>query len=150
MIVHGSEGIAHVAALVRQSLLPKAADPYFATDVRMTAMLLDLISEDYERSVDVMWRDQREMKPLLLQAQPWLSEELRERVQRCLEEAQQEDLRVSVLSRHADRAMVIFIEVHASVEQAARQGRADARALENVVWRFIEDYTERRRYHADI
>lgn len=150
MIVHGSKGIAHVAALVRQSLLPKAVDPYFATDVRMTAMLLDLIGEDYDRSVDVMVRDQRQMGPLLQQAWPWMSKDLRERVQRCLDDAPREDLRVSVLSRHADRAIANFIEVHADVEHAARKGHAGAQTLDSAMWRFIEDYTERRRYHADI
>lgn len=150
MIVHGSGGIAHVAAVVRHSLLPKATDPYVATDVRMTAMLLDLIGEDYERSVDVMLRDDQQMRDLFVQASPSLDATLRERVQGCLQEATPADWRVSTLSARADRTMALFIEVHAQVERQAREGRGGAETVDLALWRFIEDYAERRRYHADI
>lgn len=150
MITQGAEGVAHVAALMRQKILPKIADSYVATDVQMTAMLLDLISEDFDRSVDVMLRDERHMQELLRLSLPWLDSPLSAGVQACLERAGPEDFRVRTLSNRADRDMTVFIAVHACIEQASELERNGARKLEHLLWQFIEDYVERRRYVANI
>lgn len=150
MIVHGSESIDHVASLIRQKLLPKISDAYMATDVKMLAMLLDLISEDYDRNVDVLLRDQQQLQLLLRQTLTWLNDPLAASVRDFLEEAPLEDMRVRTLSRRADRGMMLFIRAHANIEQASYDKRLGSEELNRLFWHFIGDYAERRRYHSDI
>ena len=149
MIVKGSDGICHVAQHVRQTLLPAMADPYLMTDLRFTAMCLDLIAEDYDRAVDVMVADREEIVKIFDTALPYLKDELRIRVGQRLG-CEAKDLRVRSLSLRADDDLLVLIELHRVSEDGEVSGETWAADVNAKIWRFIENYAERRKYNSPI
>jgi hypothetical protein len=149
MIVMGSDGICHVAQHVRQELLPAISDPYLTADLRFTAMCLDLIAEDYDRAVDVMVADREEIAKIFEMVLPHLEGELHARVSLRLG-CETKDLRVRSLTQRADQDMSVLIELHCASEDGEQTGRAWTADLNAKIWRFIENYAQRRKYHSPI
>lgn len=149
MIVMGSEGICHIAQHVRQALLPAMSDPYLTTDLRFTAMCLDLIAEDYDRAVDVMVADREEVARIFETALPHLDGELQVRVAQRLG-CETTDLRVRSLAQRADDDMLVLIELHCASENGEQTRRTWTADVNTKIWRFIENYAERRKYNSPI
>jgi hypothetical protein len=149
MIVMGSDGICHLAGHVRQSLLPSTSDPYAASDLRFTAMCLDLIAEDYDRAVDVLSADCEEMANIFAQAFLHLDGGMRDRVGARLANSPK-NLRVRTLTQAADDDMRVLMEIHRETEKAERFDEPWVAALSAEIWRFLENYAERRVYRSPI
>ena len=148
MIVMGSDGISHVATHVRQAVLATATDAYAATDLRFTAMCLDLIAEDYDRAVDVLVSDRNELEAIFRAAHPHLDGDIHSRVGERLADTPG-NLRVRTLSRRADDDMRVLIELHQTIDDPDRSEPWLAE-LNTKIWRFIERYAERRKYQSPI
>jgi hypothetical protein len=149
MIVKGPDGIAHIAQHVRQALVPSVADPYLITDLRFTAMCLDLIAEDYDRAVDVLVADRADIADIFKVALPYLEDGLREQVRQRLD-FETKDLRVRTLSQRADGDMAVLIELHRISEGGDEAGDGWAAEINAYIWRFIGNYADRRKYESAI
>lgn len=147
MIVKGSEGIRHVALHIRNGLLPSAADTYIASDMRFTAMCLDLIAEDFDRAVDVLLADREEMLAIFADASGSWSDPLQARIVERLQK-RPTDYRVQTLSELADSDMAVLIALHAQCEEAGKI--PSALGLADRIWTFLGHYAERRRYRSPI
>jgi hypothetical protein len=149
MIVMASEGIGHLADHVRRAMLPSALDPYAASDLRFTAMCLDLIAEDYDRAVDVLSADREEIADIFAKALPHLESDLRDRVGARLAR-KPTNLRVRTLTQEGDDDMRVLIELHREAEKVEQLGEAWAIGLNAEIWRFLENYAARRIYRSPI
>ena len=149
MIVQGSEGISHVATNVRRNLVPRVSDPFLTTDLKFTAMCLDLIAEDFDRAVDVLAADRAELVAIFEQARPFVESVLQNRLEERLN-ASVSSLRVSALALRADEDMRVLIELHEMLERRGEAGRAEMEDLCLRIWRFIENYAARRAYVSPI
>lgn len=147
MIVMGSQGISHLAAHVRQTLHLATSD-HAATNLRFTAMCLDLIAEDYDRAVNTLCIDRAELEGIFQQASAHLTGDLRALVDARLA-SKAIDLRVGTLTRSADDDMLVLIEIHEWTECGGvdRIREAD---LNDKIWSFLENYAERRTYRSPI
>jgi hypothetical protein len=149
MIVKGSEGIAHVAKHIREYLLPKTTDAYVSRDIDLTAMLLDMISEDYDRAVDVLLADREEICAIFRQALPVVDDQLRERIEQSLS-TEVCNMRVRLLTERADTDMKVLIALHEVVDDAEEKEEAWITTINLDIWQFIENYASRRAYLSPI
>ena len=149
MIVMGSDGISHLASHVRQKLLPSTSDPYTSSDLRFTAMCLDLIAEDYDRAADVFSADRQEMADVFAHALPDLDGDMRGRVSARLE-SRPENLRVRTLTQVVDDDLRVLIDLHREVEKPERVDQPWAGRLSAKIWMFLESYARRRVYRSPI
>lgn len=147
MIVKGSEGIRHVAMHVRDGLLPSASDPYIASEMRFTAMCLELIAEDFDRAVDVLISDRDDMQAIFTAASGSVDDPLQARIAARLQ-ARPADYRVQTLSQLVDDDMAVLIALQAFCEDG--EGSSGTQALVDQIWAFLGRYAERRRYRSPI
>ena len=146
MIPLGAQGIAHLATRLMTETAAKAPDAYMAADLGLTAALIGMVAQDYERAAEVLTLDREEIRPLLAAARPHLAgEALRARIDGVLTAAPA-SLRISDLTTLADRAMGVLIETHAAVEDAQAAGEAWAGPVGDEIWRFLERHVARHAY----
>ncbi|WPB89301.1 hypothetical protein [Streptomyces malaysiensis] len=154
MITHGRRSVDDVAQLIDLSLLHMPDDTPAKAELRGTAMLVRLVAEDFDRAVDVLVDDRRQAEDIftealglsnLTQADDGSTDgvmalvgEIRERLADSAP-----DLRVSTLSTRGDEDTRVIVRLHAAIETRADPAGI---ALNHRIWRFIDDYTARRRY----
>lgn len=148
MIPRGSEGIAHLAARIMADLVPGAANAYSMSDLAMIATLMSMTAEDYDRAVEVLIADERDMCEIFSVARAHVADPTLGRRLEAAFRSPPENLRVSHLSARADGAMQVLIDLHALVETARDTGAHWADPLDRQIWSFLERHTERRAYHA--
>ena len=149
MIVGGSKGIAHLATHVRDEIFAQVSEPFVATNLRFTAMCLDLIAEDYDRAADTLVADRADLVAIFEQARTCVAGALQVRLAERLAVANT-GLRVSALTLRADSDMRVLIDLHTAVAADCGAGRDGAAALDARIWRFIRDYAARRAYVSPI
>lgn len=147
MIAEGSIGIRHSAQYLRDEILGRITDPALASELHLIAQQFDIIAEDYDRVVDNLVLDNVELIDFFKCAFPYLDEEASKLANVRLTD-RVSGLRVSSLIKRADRDMLAFIAVHASIERAKVEGHDWAVMLNRRAWQFLQNYLERRRYRA--
>ena len=147
MIPRGSEGVAGIAAAIDSSLAPAVAGTPAAADARMASMLVGVVAEEFERAVDVLVTDRHELGQLLLAGRAVLTGPLLALADERLADEAGGSMLVSVLQRRGDADVRALGQVMAELEALARSGTSEPadRDLLDGCWRFIGDYTERRR-----
>lgn len=149
MIVMGKEGVGHLAKHLRQDLLSSISDPHMLADLRLMAVCIDLISEDFDRAVDVLAADREDLCVIFRQAAAFVDAPFRAALRERLE-IETKGLRVAALMARSDRDMSVMIELHQQAELAEQNGKAWAAELNSLIWRFIEDYAARRAYQSPV
>jgi hypothetical protein len=150
MIPKGAEGIAHLGTRIMADLIPKASDSYTIADLAMTASLIDMIGQDYDRAVDVLVSDDFEMRPIIEDGARHLGDgPLKQRIVAALA-SRPASLRVHELSAHADAMLKVLVDLHDAIEQADSQGAPWAFALNLRMWAFLDAYVQKRVYRAGI
>lgn len=167
MITGGAEGVGHIADVIERDLLPLAEDATRRAEIRVTAQLVRLAAEDYDRAVDVLMADRADLEPVLRDALPLLTrsgtgspdpaaadtaaadiaaadtalaDDVRERL------ADRPDgYRVSVLRARSDRDLRVLDAVHEALE-----GRPDAADLVLRIWQVLHGHAARRRFETPI
>jgi hypothetical protein len=148
MIPKGAEAIGHLVTRVAQDLLPKASDAYAAADLGYLAVLLGMVAQDYDRAAEVLVSEHAKLLPILREAGSRLSDAgLKARIGHALQ-LEAPSLRVADLAARADVIMKLLIDVHAAVEEAEAAGVDWARALNEDIWRFLEEHVAAHAYDA--
>ena len=150
MIPHGAQGVGHIAQHMMTVLAPNVGDAYMAADLGMTASLIAMVAQDYDRAVEVLVADLDQTGPLLREAAPHLGGPALALAIADLIGAPPPGLRVSALSARADAAMSLLIDVHERVERAEAAGEAWAAPLNRRIWGFLDDYGARRAYSSPL
>ena len=149
MIVKGSIGIANLATYLRQKVLASISDSQTSSDLQLTAVCIDLISEDFDRAVDILLRDRMELCGIfelaVAHVQSPLADALHSRV--C---AKVDNFRVQTLTEVSDQDISALIALHEAVEVSKQAKEAWAPEVDARSWRFIEDYAARRAYQSPV
>ena len=113
--------LAELSALLMKNAQPGVPDAERASELGLTAMLLLVTAEIWDRQAAILVEENRALRALLAQA------------------GDDPDLRLTVLQAENDRLRAALIEAHAAAEAAG-----DA-ATEAAIWAELVASTERRR-----
>jgi hypothetical protein len=113
--------LAELAALMLKNAMPGAPEPERASDLSLSAMLLGIAAEVWDRQAELLVEENRAIRALLGEG------------------GTDPGLRLSVLKAENDRLRAALIEAHAAAEAAGDGPRADA------IWAELVAATERRR-----
>ena len=113
--------LAELAALLLRNAMPGVPEPERASDLSLSAMILGVAAEVWDRQAQVLVEENRAVRALLGEA------------------GDDADLRLSVLQAENDRLRSALIGAHAVAEDAGDTARAEA------IWAELVASTERRK-----
>jgi hypothetical protein len=113
--------LAELAGLLMKNAMPGVPEPERASDLSLSAMLLMVAGEVWDRQAHILVEENRAVRALLGKT------------------GEDADLRLSVLQAENDRLRAALIEAHAAAEAAGDQARQDA------IWAELVAATERRK-----
>lgn len=147
MIPRGSDGVRAVAATITSTLAPAVTGTQAAADARLASMLIEVVAEELERTVDVLVTDRRGLQELFVLCRDLLDGPLLALVDDRLEDDAGGRLLVSELQRRGDEDVRALGLVMAEVEEVVRSHTSNPswQGVLDACWRFIEEFTERRR-----
>ncbi len=110
-----------LSGLLLKNAMPGVPEPERASDLSLSAMLLMVAGEMWDRQAAILVDENRAIRKLLGQA------------------GDDPDLRISVLSAENDRLRAALIEAHVAAETAGDEARQEA------IWKELVASTERRK-----
>jgi hypothetical protein len=113
--------LAELSALLMKNAMPGVPEPERASDLSLSAMLLAVAAEIWDRQAQILVEENRAVRALLGQA------------------GDDPDLRLSVLQAENNRLRVALTEAHAAAEAAGDEPRQAA------IWVELIASTERRK-----
>lgn len=113
--------LAELAGLLMKNAAPDVPAPERASDLSLSALLLGLTAEIWDRQAHILVEENRAVRALLGEI------------------GEDADLRLSVLQAENDRLRAALIGAHAAAEAAGDTARQDA------IWSELAAATERRR-----
>jgi FKBP-type peptidyl-prolyl cis-trans isomerase (trigger factor) len=130
-----------IAASLMTEVAPKISDDYTQRNSMLTAMLLQIAAEEWDRAAARRVEENGALRRLFAEAASEIEDrELRARLEAASEEGE-EGMRISDLNRSNDRLRTLLIELHAHVEEIDTE---TARRIEAAIWRELRVSTERR------
>jgi hypothetical protein len=113
--------LAELAGLLMKNAMPGVPEAERASDLSLSAMLLMVAGEVWDRQAHILVEENRAVRALLG------------------ETGEDADLRLSVLQAENNRLRAALVEAHAAAEAAGDQARQDA------IWAELVAATERRK-----
>jgi len=143
-------GLRYVAQRIAGSLIPDLGSEYGAADAGLITILLQAAAEEYQRGAQARIADLEAMRVLLAEGarrveDPGLAERLAGEARRT-----EDSLRITDLNASHDRCKALLIELHATVEEAARADAPWACDLDLAIWRFYEAYADRHAFAVEL
>ncbi len=121
---------------------PHVSPSYRQSSVAVTAMLLGMVREEWDRAAARRIEENAALRTLFRAALRAVADtDLRRRLEEAAAASDSSNL-VSVLERANDTLRALLIELHEHVE---RQASAEAREVEAAIWRELSASTDRRR-----
>lgn len=136
-------------AAALQELLPQVADPYGQQTLGISASLLAMLAQEWDRAPARLWEENEAIRELLTRgaALPGLAPEVRERLEEGSQAPAHPGARLSELQAENDRLRALLIELHAIVEEMEGE---DARHLEEAIWAELVASTRRRHLESGL
>ncbi len=123
-------------------IAPNVAPSYRQSSVGVSAMLLGIVREEWDRAAARRVDENASLRALFREGAGVVTDtNLRRRLE-AAGASSDASLLISELEKANDALRALLIELHASVEQ---QSGAAARALEDAIWRELAASTERRK-----
>ena len=130
-----------IAASLMSEVAPKISDDYTQRNSMLTAMLLQIAAEEWDRAAARRVEENGAVRRLFAEAAREIEDrELRARLEAASEEAE-ESVRISDLNRSSDGLRGLLIELHAHLEEIDSE---NARRIEAAIWEELRVSTERR------
>ena len=135
--------LAQTVQVMLQDFAPGAATPYLASQIGMTAFVLSMAVEDFDRAASRRVEENRSIRALLTRSadlglEPGLAARLA-----ALAAGQDDDLQISSLDAANAALRAALIDLQSTVEARAEPAAA---ALHDAIWAELADSTERRRF----
>lgn len=132
-----------MAALMRD-IAPEVQTPFGQQSVGLTAMVLSLLAQEWDRAAARLVDENAAVAALLSRARQVVAgEALHERIDVAVAEASGRDLRLSALQAKNDALRSLLIDVHTAVERASGEA---ARELDMLIWNELRESTRRRHF----
>lgn len=123
-------------------VVPNVSPSYRQSSVGVTAMLLGMVREEWDRVADRRVEENAALRALFRESLSAVSDaNLRGRLEAAAE-TRDPSYRVSDLERGNEALRALLIELHAHVEL---EKGAEARKVEDAIWRELSASTERRK-----
>ena len=130
-----------IAASLMTEVAPKISDDYTQRNSMLTAMLLQIAAEEWDRAAARRVEENGVLRRLFMEAAAEVEDpELRARLEAASGE-EEESVRISDLNRSNDRLRTLLIELHAHLEEIDTEA---ARRIEAAIWEELRGSTERR------
>jgi FKBP-type peptidyl-prolyl cis-trans isomerase (trigger factor) len=130
-----------IAASLMTEVAPKISDDYTQRNSMLTAMLLQIAAEEWDRAAARRVEENGVLRRLFAEAATEVEDrELRARLEAASGE-EEESVRISDLNRSNDRLRTLLIELHAHLEEIDTEA---ARRIEAAIWEELRVSTERR------
>jgi hypothetical protein len=123
--------------------LPMLETEHARAELGLTALVMGVISEEFDRAAHRRVEENREIRKIFKQAGGAVQDpDLRKRLETASGEIE-EDFHVSAMDRMNCDLQDLFIQLHAHVE--ILEGK-EARLLEETIWKEIENQVKRREF----
>ena len=123
--------------------MPMLETDHARAEMGLTALILGVISEEFERVAHRRIEENRELRKIFKEAVQIVTDgDLKNRLVEASEKMEV-DFHTSALDQLNCELQEVFIELHAHVEDLAGP---DARALEEIIWQEIEKRVKRREF----
>ncbi len=130
-----------IAASLLTEIAPKISDDYVMRNSALSAMLLQIAAEEWDRAAARRVEESRALRRLFAEAAPEVEDRaLRARLE-AASEGEEESLRIADLDRGNDELRSLLIELHAHLEEVDTE---NARRIEAAIWQELRTSTERR------
>jgi hypothetical protein len=124
-------------------IAPHVAPSYRQSSVGVSAILLTMVREEWDRAAARRVEENAALRALFRDAAPVVSDtELRHALETAAAE-REPDVRITTLDAANDRLRELLIALHAHVEDL---GSADAKRIDDAIWKELAASTERRRF----
>jgi hypothetical protein len=148
MIPKGAEGVEQIRHAAMAVLIDGAENAYAATMVHYLCQLLDVVAVDFDRMVENLVYEHRELAAIFdIAGGHVLEDGLKARLS-AASAMESQSLRVSDLLVRSDAGLKVLIELQEFVETARDDGAAQINELDDLIWQFLEGYVERRKYKS--
>lgn len=148
MLPKGAEGVEQIRQAAMAVLTDGAKDAYAATMVHYLGQLLEVVAVDFDRMVDNLVCEHRELKAIFdIAGHHALEGGLKARLS-AASAMESPSLRASDLLARSDAGLKVLIELQEVVETARDEGAVWAEEIDDLIWRFLEGYVERRKYKS--
>lgn len=148
MIPKGAEGVEQIRHATMAVLLEGAENAYAATMVHYLGQLLEVVAVDFDRMVDNLVCEHRELAAIFdIAGRHDLEAGLKARLS-ATAAMESQSLRVSDLLVRSDAGLKVLIELQEAVEAARDNEAAWADELDGLIWQFLKGYVERRKYKS--
>jgi hypothetical protein len=132
-----------VGMVLATQYLPMLETEHARAELGLTALVMGVISEEFDRAAHRRVEENREIRKIFKQAGGAVQDpDLRKRLETASGEIE-EDFHVSALDRMNCDLQDLFIQLHAHVE--ILEGK-EARLLEETIWKEIENQVKRREF----
>jgi len=132
-----------IAASLMTEMAPKISDDYTQRNSMLTAMLLQMAAEEWDRAAARRVEENRALRRLFADAAAEIDDPgLRARLEAASRE-EEEGLRISELNRSNEGLRRLLIELHSHVEEIDSEA---ARRIEAAIWKELRISTERRAF----
>lgn len=126
------------------AVLPETKSPFVQQSVGLSATLLTLLAQDYDRAAARLAEENLAVRALLQLSAGIVDAQLRARIDCMLVRPANADLHVSELTNENSELRAALIDVHAAIE---RSQSARARSLNEAIWAELRQSVARR--HVD-
>ena len=132
-----------VATTLATKYLPMLEVEHAKSELGLTALLMGVVSEEFERAAHRRIEENRALRKIFLEALPVVEDEdLKRRLNEAIGK-EEKDFHVSALDKLNCELQEVLIELHASVETLDGE---DARNLEKSIWQELERGVKRREF----
>jgi hypothetical protein len=132
-----------VATNMLSKYLPGFGIEHERADFGLMALMVLLVSEEFERAAHRRIEENRAFKRIFNDALPVVKDEdLKRRIREAMEKTE-DDYHISALDQLNCELQEVLIDLHAHVEILES---GDARMIEEAIWQELENWTKRREF----
>ena len=124
-----------VKELLRDRISPEIGDPFAAQMARLSCLLLNIAANWVDDAAEVRVNENAAIRLILAEAAALVADDLAGRLTQGSRSADP-GLKISVLDAENHRLRLLLVEAQAALEALANPA---ARALDQRIWRFLED-----------
>lgn len=129
------------AMLLATKFMPQIKTEIGQKELGLTALLLGVVSEEFDRAASRRIEENRGLRKLFSEAIPVVEDlSLKDRLKEAAGLVE-EDFRISALDKLNSDLLSIFIDLHSHIETLEGE---DARRIEEAIWEELAAYTKRR------
>jgi len=148
VIPKAEEALNLVSRGLMTTLFAESHSIYTMSDIGLMSMLLNALSQEYNRGAEVRVRDIEEMQQLFKDAAAKLGDtDLRQNLSAIVSE-KPASLELAELNHFHDRCSLLLIELHTFVEERTSESWEDS--CNRDIWDFLERQAERHKIESAI